>query len=460
MDDEELYQSLAKEDAYSVVRLLAEGPAGRTELVQDAAGTQLVRKRVREELVNERAWRELRELDSPLLPHVCDMYRLPGAVVVVTTYVEGITMAEFVKAAGSLGAGECVRYLADLCEAASVLHAHGIVHRDISPSNVVVSGGRARLIDLGNVRAYEEGARHDTTRLGTWGFAAPEQFGFAQSDARSDIYGLGSLLGYMLCGVLPSDEGFDDALADPTRVSSEMRAVVLKARAFEPSARYQRVEELARAAREAAQRSVAMAPAAPRAVETYETAHAPASYDANKAGVVRADQYHNVRQQAAYAGAAPQGTGYQAGRAQAAYEHVAQAQYAQAAATPTGNAYEGETKELQWRDLGFFTRAKATMIFAFYMLVGATFLNVCLDSSNYTRPNDPVYYPLAGIISVACCLGMARETYRYYTRRGRYAEPKAFEHVWKAIGRWVLIFVVCMTIAATITVIFFGGRAS
>lgn len=457
MDDEELYQSLAKEDAYSVVRLLAEGPAGRTELVQDAAGTQLVRKRVREELVNERAWRELRELDSPLLPHVRDMYRLPGAVVVVTTYVEGITMAEFVKAAGSLGAGECVRYLADLCEAASVLHAHGIVHRDISPSNVVVSGGRARLIDLGNVRVYEEGARHDTTRLGTWGFAAPEQFGFAQSDARSDIYGLGSLLGYMLCGVLPSDEGFDDALADPTRVSSEMRTVVLKARAFEPSARYQRVEELARAAREAAQRSVAMEPTAPRAVETYEAAHAPASYDANKAGVARADQYRNVRQQAAYAGAAPQGTGRQAGQAQATYGRAAQAQYAQVTAVPVENAYE--TKELQWRDLGFFTRAKCVAIILFIALVGIAYLKKGFDSSFYTHSYDVMYYPLTTIILAACCVGVARETYCYYVRRGRYAGPKPLKQIWKSVGKWILVFILCGIIAMEISIAFLGGSS-
>ena len=245
MDEAQLVKALDHDDSYRVIRTLAETDAGRTELVRGPDAGLLVRKYVARELANERAWRILADINHPLLPQVRDLYWLPDAFVVVTTSVDGITLGELVESTGPLEAVEAVRYVADLCEAAGELHAHGIVHRDISPGNAVVASGRAALIDLGNVRAYVEGAKHDTTTLGTWGFAAPEQFGFAQTDARSDVYALGGLLAYLLMGVKPGDERFDEALANQRLVSHDLRLVVQKARAFEPSARFQTAAELA-----------------------------------------------------------------------------------------------------------------------------------------------------------------------------------------------------------------------
>ena len=109
------------------------------------------------------------------------------------------------------------RLVVQLCEAAAALHAHGIIHRDISPTNVIVAADGAHLIDLGIARFRAEGATHDTTQLGTPGFAAPEQHGFAQTDARTDVYSLGRVLGYLLTGVrpeMPDAAEYEQALAD------------------------------------------------------------------------------------------------------------------------------------------------------------------------------------------------------------------------------------------------------
>ncbi|HJA28882.1 MAG TPA: serine/threonine protein kinase, partial [Candidatus Olsenella pullicola] len=145
---------------------------------------------------------------------------------------------------------DAARLVAQLCEAVAALHAHGIIHRDISPTNVIVAADGAHLIDLGIARFRAEGATHDTTQLGTPGFAAPEQHGFAQTDARTDVYSLGRVLGYLLTGVrpeMPDAAEYEQALADEKIVSPQMRAVVERASAFEPSARYQSAAELARA---------------------------------------------------------------------------------------------------------------------------------------------------------------------------------------------------------------------
>jgi serine/threonine protein kinase len=249
VDDNQLLAAIEHDDSYRVIRVLAETGSRKTELVRGADAGLLVRKYVPRELANERAWEKLRAIEHPLLPQVKDLYWLPGFYVVVTTYVDGITLGELVDTTGPLGAQEAVRYLDDLCEAAGELHAHDIVHRDITPSNAVVAGGRAALIDLGNAHAHVEGAQRDTTTLGTYGFAAPEQFGFAQTDARSDVYALGGLLAFLLTGVNPGDEGFAAALENENLVPADLRLVVLKARAFEPSARYQTADELAAAAK-------------------------------------------------------------------------------------------------------------------------------------------------------------------------------------------------------------------
>jgi serine/threonine protein kinase len=242
--DADVLHALELDDAYQVERVLGDGTAGRTELVTLDGSGPFVRKRIPVELANPAAWSCLMTIDDPLLPKVECTYALPDVFVVVSDYVEGMTLDERVRGDGPLAPSEAVRVLDDVAHAAGALHARGIIHRDIKPSNVVLASGRAHLIDLGIARVYSQDETKDTTHIGTWGFAAPEQFGFAQTDARSDVYSLGRLLAYMLVGVGPDEVGFEDSLADPSRVPAALARVVTHACAFEPSARPQSTDEL------------------------------------------------------------------------------------------------------------------------------------------------------------------------------------------------------------------------
>ncbi|RRF89478.1 MAG: serine/threonine protein kinase [Coriobacteriaceae bacterium] len=276
---EALLEALDLDDSFSPVRTLAEGKAGTTELVvrsDPRAGepTLLVRKRMPAQLANEQAWRALRDVaasgaeGSSRLPRVREIYRLPDELVVVYDFVDGPTLADLVRDGGPLEVPRAVLLVRQLCQALAPLHAAGVVHRDVAPGNVVVAADGAHLIDLGIARVRVEGATHDTTRLGTWGFAAPEQYGFAQTDARSDVFSLGRLLAYALTAQDPSEESFESA-ADSPCVPASVRAVIKKATAFEPSSRYQSVGELASALEAACPpEPVAARPAAPEPAQS------------------------------------------------------------------------------------------------------------------------------------------------------------------------------------------------
>lgn len=247
MDDDQVMHAMSLDDMYHVERVLARGVGGVTELVTIEGSGPFVRKKIPLREANRSVWSACADCGSKRLPHVEAMYELPDEFVVVYDFVPGDSVERLVRTTGSLPPERAASLAGDLCEAAGALHARGIIHRDIAPTNVIVSGDGAHLIDLGIARMYEDGAAHDENALGTWGYASPEQYGFAQTDPRSDIYSIGRLLAYLACGVASSEDGFDEALEDEKVVPPALRAVIDKATSFEPSARYQSAQEMAAA---------------------------------------------------------------------------------------------------------------------------------------------------------------------------------------------------------------------
>lgn len=271
--DTQLMAALEKDESYCVERVLASGEAGSTEVVSRPGAEHLgegplVRKRVKRDVANVEVFSRLLSVGGEHLPRVVETYDLPDQVVVVREYVYGAPLASCVAEAGRMGETAAARVVADVCDAVATLHEQGIVHRDVSPKNVILSQHGAVLIDLGIARAYVEGAQRDTTRLGTWGFASPEQYGFAQTDVRSDVYSIGCLLGYMLTGVTPDAEGYAAALADSAVVRPELRCIVEKACSFEPSERYQSARALRAAVLQAVPDAVAASDAKASSAKT------------------------------------------------------------------------------------------------------------------------------------------------------------------------------------------------
>lgn len=258
LNSEQVMHAMGIDDAYRVQRVLVRNANGVTELVTIEDAGPFVRKKMPLQSANRAVWAALAGSACPRLPQVAATYEMPDWFVVVYDYVPGESLANAVERAGALGAVIAAQVAQDVCEALSALHARGVVHLDVSPANVLLAADGAHIIDFGNARVMDSGDGADAgTRRGTdaagllrpkgtWGFAAPEQY-FYKADERSDIFAAGRLLGYMLTGIQPDDENieeFEAALLDEDRVPVALRAVVERASRFEPSARYQSVDEL------------------------------------------------------------------------------------------------------------------------------------------------------------------------------------------------------------------------
>ena len=249
MDDTQTMHAMGIDDAYHVEQVLARGPRGVTELVTIDGVGPFVRKKIPTVLAQRGVWSALGGSTCPRLPRVEATYELPDCVAVVLDYVPGPTLEQVVAERGRLQQSEAVNLAQQICEAVQELHRLGVLHRDLTPANIIVADDGAHIIDLGIARPLTDTANRnrDTTALGTYGFASPEQYGFAPTDVRSDIYSLGRILGFMLTGVYPDDTRYTPLLSDDLHVTPRLRAIVERATAFEPSARYQNVTQFARA---------------------------------------------------------------------------------------------------------------------------------------------------------------------------------------------------------------------
>lgn len=150
----------------------------------------------------------LTSLRHPRLPQIVDFF-VPdehGYTYLVMEYIEGLTLGEYIKQCrGKIPLEHMTEFVLQLLDVLGYLHSLDppVIYRDLKPSNIMITPEHeVRLIDFGIARSYKAQRVDDTVKLGTAGFAAPEQYGSGQTDARSDLYGLGALLLYLMtCGV-------------------------------------------------------------------------------------------------------------------------------------------------------------------------------------------------------------------------------------------------------------------
>jgi hypothetical protein len=161
----------------------------------------------------------LSKLQHKNLPRFYDHFTDPDHWYVVMAYIEGETLEDILKKTpgGRLPLQQVLSIGIALCDVLQYLHQQNppIIFRDIKPGNIMMTRrGHLYLIDFGIARSYRPEKAKDTGALGSPGYAAPEQYGRAQTTAQTDLYGLGATLQTLLTGMEPLEVALDGMPAD------------------------------------------------------------------------------------------------------------------------------------------------------------------------------------------------------------------------------------------------------
>ena len=163
----------------------------------------------RHPVVRERLRREARAVASLDHPNVVPLYEAgeeDGTVFIVTRWVNGTELGTLIGREGPLAPDRAARFAAQMAAALGVAHEQGLIHRDVKPSNVIVTPeDHVYLTDFGLAKRAETeaGLTAADQVLGTVDYVAPEQIEGSEPDARSDVYSLGCVLYEMLTGEPP-----------------------------------------------------------------------------------------------------------------------------------------------------------------------------------------------------------------------------------------------------------------
>lgn len=197
-------------------KLLKSSDRGSVYLITDESGKKSIKRVMK--IGTAEVFLLLKDNGSRYIPEICSVSSDENGVTVTEEYIEGKIVSE-----SCISEKKMLLAAKELCQALIHIHSLGIIHRDIKPSNILLAhDGHIRLIDFDAARTVKPTADSDTRCLGTDGFAPPEQYGFSQTDIRSDIYAYGKTLKCIL-GSLAFDKKYERIIRKCTRLDPDDR---------------------------------------------------------------------------------------------------------------------------------------------------------------------------------------------------------------------------------------------
>lgn len=217
---------------YKILRSL--DMSGKVTLAKEPdTGRKLVLKELPDDSVS--IYRRISEL--PPQENLMQVLELDGSTA-VCSFAAGRSLDELLESGRQFPEEHIRRLVTQLCRAAEHLHLYRIIHRDITPKNIIIDDDlHLTLIDFDIARVFNGTRAQDTTIRGTEGFAPPEQFGFRETGFTADIYSIGTVL-KLLLNLCPDCPPSREVL---------LRKVISRSTRFEPSGRYRKVSSLRRA---------------------------------------------------------------------------------------------------------------------------------------------------------------------------------------------------------------------
>ena len=253
MKESKIWNDYLPEDMqehWTVYECLKESEDSSTFLVKETATGILCvlkwgRNRQTEFLRNEmEIMKKMADRKLSGIPKAYRIFEENGEVYLVREYIEGMSLAQMVLQKGGISEAEICRISRKICQTAEQFQNPNepMIHRDIKPENIVVTpGGEVVFIDFGTMRSYKKDGSRDTFVVGTRGTAAPEQYGYTQTDQRTDVYAIGQTMLYMV------SESYEMNQLSECAVSRRMKKIIEKACSFELDKRYGDAAQLRRA---------------------------------------------------------------------------------------------------------------------------------------------------------------------------------------------------------------------
>lgn len=253
MKENKIWNDYLPEDMqehWTVYECLKESEDSSTFLVKETATGILCvlkwgRNRQTEFLRNEmEIMKKMADRKLSGIPKAYRIFEENGEVYLVREYIEGMSLAQMVLQKGGISEAEICRISRKICQTAEQFQNpdEPMIHRDIKPENIVVTpGSEVVFIDFGTMRSYKKDGSRDTFVVGTRGTAAPEQYGYTQTDQRTDVYAIGQTMLYMV------SESYEMNQLSECAVSRRMKKIIEKACSFEPDKRYGDAAQLRRA---------------------------------------------------------------------------------------------------------------------------------------------------------------------------------------------------------------------
>lgn len=253
MKENKIWNDYLPEDMqehWTVYECLKESEDSSTFLVKETATGILCvlkwgRNRQTEFLRNEmEIMKKMADRKLSGIPKAYRIFEENGEVYLVREYIEGMSLAQMVLQKGGISEAEICRISRKICQTAEQFQNpdEPMIHRDIKPENIVATpGSEVVFIDFGTMRSYKKDGSRDTFVVGTRGTAAPEQYGYTQTDQRTDVYAIGQTMLYMV------SESYEMNQLSECAVSRRMKKIIEKACSFEPDKRYGDAAQLRRA---------------------------------------------------------------------------------------------------------------------------------------------------------------------------------------------------------------------